>query len=283
VTVLILGSRGWLGGRYVRFCRAQGLTVADADLDICNVERLRQACAVVKPDLVINAAGHTHSADIPSIDACIATPKAISQTAQANAVGAGIVAMVCEETGAKLVHLASGCIFTGSSQVFYEDDHPNPVSWYAQTKVLGDKLVRNINPTALILRIRMPISGEPHPRNLVTKLAHASQIVDVLNSVTVVENLLDWTLQLVQQGVCGVVHAVHPQPLRYRTLMAWYQQIVDRQQSNTWIQPDDYVTTDGRSNCVLGTRTLPIELEDTEPAVKRALHVYAQAIQERAA
>lgn len=270
--VLVFGAGGWLGQRFVRYFNADASTA-----NVCETDDVFCAVGDSQYDLVINAAGVTHSKNTPSIDACIASDAAMSRTCQVNAMGAGIVAAACARDDVQLVHLSSGCIFNGYDRVFAEDDEPNPVSWYARTKVLGDRLVRSINPNTLILRIRMPISAEPHPRNLITKLAKASRVVDVLNSVTVVEDLLDWTKQLVDAKVSGIVHAVNPRPILYRELMSWYQEIVDPSYRCEFIPKEQFVTTDGRSNCVLSTRTLPIEMQDAETSVKTALAQYAKA------
>jgi dTDP-4-dehydrorhamnose reductase len=273
VKVLVFGATGWLGSRYLEHCHG-----IDAGADICRHDEVLSVITGYRPDVVINAAGKTHSAAIPNIDACVATPQATLRTFQVNAEGAGVVALACAEARIPLVHLSSGCIFDGGDRPFIELETPNPPSWYAETKVAGERLIQEIHPSALLLRIRMPISAKPHPRNLLTKLSTAKQIVDVVNSVTVVEDLLDWTVALIQAGTTGIVHAVHPQPIAFRTLMQWYREIVDPAHTCEFIPKEQYITRDGRSNCVLGTRDLPIQFRSTEDAVQRALRAYAGAL-----
>jgi dTDP-4-dehydrorhamnose reductase len=227
---------------------------------------------------VVNAAGKTRSSAIPTIDGCVESFAAQSDTFHSNTVGAGHVATACREAGVKLIHLASGCIYDGDAHAFTETDPPNPVSWYARTKAMGDQLVQAYCPDALILRIRMPMSAQPHSRNLVTKLASAKAVIDVTNSVTVVEDLLPWSFNLLAHGVTGVVHAVHPAPVAFRALMAQYTAIVNPAQVTTFIPKTHYRTADGRSNCVLRTRALPVVLPPTDVAITRALQAYALTV-----
>lgn len=276
MNVLIFGSRGWLGSRYAEHYTSRGADVWMSSVDVTYRSAVRPVIRSAQPDLVINAAGRTHSADIPNIDACIASETARRETLASNALGAATVALACAEAGCRLVHLGSGCIFDGPG-VFDETSTPNPVSWYARTKAMGDEWVMAANPDALILRIRMPISAQPHPRNLITKLAHFEHVVDVTNSVTVVEDLLAYTDQLVAMRATGIVHAVHPQPVSYRLLMQWYRAYVDPAHVCTFIPEDALQMADGRSNAVLtSVRDLP-PMADTATAVIRALRSYAGA------
>lgn len=272
--MLVYGARGWLGRQYVTALHAAGHPVTAGTADIRLLDAIRADLDRVQPDVVLNAAAMTSSTAIPNIDACLASPAAQGYTYAVNAIGAGNVARVCAERGVRLVHLSSGCIFNGD-QVCTETDTPNPPNWYAYTKYVGEQLVQQALPSALILRLRMPISGTPHPRNLITKLVGYRQVVDVVNSVTVVEDLLTWTQDLLTEQATGVVHAVYPEPVAFRDLLAWYRDIVDPAFPDPqWIQPSELRTVDGRSNCVLHTRLQP--RQSTEQAIQGALRAYAQ-------
>lgn len=273
--VLIYGGSGWLAGRFADFYRARTAVVAVSRRDITDAIGVACDLRTWEPDLVFNAAGHTHTTEIPSIDACVASDAAKRKTLASNALGAGQVALETSRRGIRLVHLSSGCLFDGDGP-FDETSTPNPVSWYAQTKLLGETLVQAADPAALILRIRMPISAEPHPRNLITKLAQAEHVIDVTNSVTVIEDLLPFAATLSDAGISGVVHAVHPEPVTSRQIMAWYQEIVDPSHRAVFINKADFQTADGRSNAVLrSARSLPMSMPPAEAAIRRALTTYA--------
>jgi dTDP-4-dehydrorhamnose reductase len=245
--------------------------------DVSDMARVRSLLRATQADLVINAASKTHSATTPNIDGCLESPYMRRQTLAANALGAGNVALACAEYGCQVVHLSSGCIFEGD-RPFNERSVPNPPSFYARTKAFGEQLVSEANDQALIVRLRMPISAEPHPRNLLTKLSSALDVVDVTNSVTVVEDLLPFVDALAFAGVTGVVHAVNPEPVTFRDLMARYRDVVDASCAPTFIPKWEYRTVDGRSNCVLvSTRELPAAMPPTQASLERTLAAYAHA------
>jgi dTDP-4-dehydrorhamnose reductase len=273
---IVLGSNGWLGARYAEHFKAQGWKVHRSVTDIVDYQQLSCEFTSCDPALAINAAGRTHSHRTPNIDACVTSQRARRETLRSNAIGAGIVATLCAERSIKLVHLSSGCIFEGPG-TFDEYATPNPVSWYAETKVIGERLVLAANPRAAVLRIRMPIDSRPHPRNLITKLAAAKQVVDVLNSVTVVDDLLTLTDEVVNADIASVVHAVHRDPITYRELTGWMRELVDPAIDPTFIPASEYQTLDGRSNCVLAiTRPgVPTMRRPVINAVRDTLAKYA--------
>lgn len=275
---LVFGSDGWLGARFVRYLKDQGEGVfyAGRQADIANKGIVHECLAKIQPDVVVNCAGRTHSANTPNIDGCIESMDERLKTLAANAVGPGVLANACRLHGARFVHIGSGCIFNDTSGIFRfgEDVTPKPVSWYGHTKALGDQLALAADASALILRVRMPISAEPHPRNLITKLSGAKRVIAAVNSVTVVEPFLEYAHDLIKAGVTGIVHAVHSEPVYFWHLMQWYKEIVDPSFTCEFIQPSEYVTPDGRSNCVLTSRWfIPDKVED---ACKNALIEYAQ-------
>lgn len=274
MTVLILGATGWLGSHYADYfrTRAQTFRFGSKHCDVTDLNRVREILTELRPDVVINCAGKTHSATIPNIDGCIESLEARNQTTLINVVGAANVAQVCEELKVKLVHIGSGCIFNGYDHIFTEESEPNPPSFYAQTKLEGDRAVLARNPSVLILRIRMPISCTPHPRNLITKLAQAERVVDVRNTVTVVEDLMHFTRLWLSLGKSGIIHAVQRDSLHFRSLMQWYQQRVGKW-SGTFIPSEQLETKDGRSNAVVVSRRAP-QMRPTEVTVKRALSLY---------
>jgi dTDP-4-dehydrorhamnose reductase len=276
VRVQVYGAGGWLGGLYAAHLQAQGHVVSGIGHDFCDAWALRISLDT-RPDLVVNCAGKTHSRATPNIDGCVESEAMRQATLQANALGAGFLASACATRGIPLVHLSSGCLWSSDRKAFTEDDVPEPVSWYARTKVLGEQLVLAAHPRTLVLRIRMPLHGVPHPRNLLTKLAAAAHVVDVENSVTVVEDLLAFTDQLLRDGATGIVHAVHPQPVRFRDLLGRYRRAVDAAHVPTFIPMRDYKTVDGRSNCTLST-TRPWAMPATHVALDGVLRRYAAAI-----
>src|SRR5439155_3480974 len=51
------------------------------------------------------------------------------------------------------------------ARAYREEDVPNPLSWYGETKLAGERLVQEANPGACVARIEMPFSGRAHARS----------------------------------------------------------------------------------------------------------------------
>jgi dTDP-4-dehydrorhamnose reductase len=71
---------------------------------------------------------------------------------------------------------------------------------------MAEKLITEIDPSSLILRIRLPISEIPHPRNLLNKLSGYNQLIDCQESMVVVEDMFPRMLELIRNNESGVYH-----------------------------------------------------------------------------
>ncbi len=278
--VLIFGGGGWLAQKLYAGLKDKGFLtyLALSSIDITDPDSVKGAIEETRPEIIINAAGKTGR---PNIDWC-ETHK--EETWQSNVLGPNVLAEACRERNIMMAHLSSGCIFDGSSpdqNGFTEEDVPNPVSYYGETKIEAEKVLKEFQ--TLILRLRMPVDNSPNLRNLITKLAGYSKVIDVLNSVTVVDDLILATARLMHLGRTGIYHVVNPRPIRHKDILSWYREIVDPSHSYELIQPEELLSQGlakaSRSNCILSTAKLikdRIYLPDAEWAVKYCLRKYAK-------
>lgn len=78
---------------------------------------------------------------------------------RANVEGVGHVARLATEYGARLVHLSIDLVFSGDKGGGYiETDPTDPVTVYGRTMVEGEQAVLEIDPSACILRISLPMA-----------------------------------------------------------------------------------------------------------------------------
>ena len=78
---------------------------------------------------------------------------------RANVEGVGYVALLAREYGARLVHLSIDLVFSGDKGGGYiETDPTDPVTVYGRTMVEGEQAVLEIDPSACILRISLPMA-----------------------------------------------------------------------------------------------------------------------------
>ncbi len=273
--ILVFGP-GYLG---TMFSESVGCTLSTAD--ISNEDDIREAIETFHPDAIVNFAGKTGK---PNVDWC-ETHKV--ETMRSNVNGALTLAAVCQDLRLHLTHIGSGCIFYGPSpdpKGWHESDFANPTAFYSRTKYAADLVLAQLDNTAII-RLRMPIDSKPGARNLITKLANYPKIIDVQNSVTVVDDLMNVIKAVAEKRATGVFHAVNPGIMRHRDVMKLYQELVDPAHTNEWITEQDLVTqglaAKARSNNIMQNTRLPelgIEMRPIEVALKDCMEKYAAAV-----
>jgi dTDP-4-dehydrorhamnose reductase len=153
-SLLIVGGSGFIGQHLAEAARTSWkVHVADQSLqgsgdslhpiDITNTEGVRRLCAEIRPSAVVNLAA------ISDIDRCEREP---SQAKAVNIQGAESVAAECARLGSRLVFLSSAAVFDGLKHGYKEDDPPKPLSIYGQTKAEAEKAIRQVLPSAVVMR-----------------------------------------------------------------------------------------------------------------------------------
>jgi len=181
--------------------------------------------------------------------------------------------------------MATGCVFYGESPhkgPWTENDYGNPVAVYSKAKFAAD-LALSALPKVGIARIRMPIDDRPHPANLIDKLSKYERVVDVENSMTVVEDMIYVFYQLLSQKAEGIFHVTNPGSIKHREIMELYQKYVDKDHSNEWIQENELVrfglADKRRSNNFMTSVNLPkfdIKMRPIKEAVEETMKKYAK-------
>jgi dTDP-4-dehydrorhamnose reductase len=274
MSILVFGN-GWIGNKFIeRYPEARMSTAM-----LNSPQDIEQVLETEDPDVVLNCAGITGQ---PNVDWCETHQ---IETAVGNTMLPIMLAKACAERGIHLTHLGSGCIFYGDSPQpggWREDDYPNPVAYYSKTKAAAD-FVLGYLPNVAVVRLRLPLDSTPSPKNSITKILSYPKVIDVSNSATVIDDLLDVFYQVMEKRATGIFHAVNPQPLSYRDLIKWYEEIVDPNHKNEWITEEQLVAqglaTKKRSTNILANFRLPqigINMRPTEEAVKDILRIYAE-------
>lgn len=270
--ILIFGA-GWIGIKFKNFLGERAVL---SRADITDKHAVAEALDKVKPHAVINTAGKKGK---PNIDWCEDHKR---ETVASNITGPLVVADECMRRGIFMAHLSSGCIFTGASPTpggFTEEDTPNPVSFYSWSKAQADEVLRQF--PVLILRLRMPVTAEPSQGNLITKLVHYEKVINVENSLTVVDDLLAATLALIEKGKTGIYNIANPGPVAHGRILDLYKEMVDPAFTYELIPVDELYSRGlakaERSNCILNTAKLAqagIVLPPAEERIKDCLREY---------
>jgi dTDP-4-dehydrorhamnose reductase len=146
--VLITGANGQLGTDLCQVLKAvEVIPLTHGDVEITDMNSVEAAFTRHRPDVVINTAAYVR------VDDCETEP---DKAFLVNALGARNVAVVCQEIGAKLVHISTDYVFGGESEPrttpYTEFDLPIPPNLYGKSKLEGENLVRHLCTRHFIIR-----------------------------------------------------------------------------------------------------------------------------------
>lgn len=271
--VLLLGGRGYMGQQFLKLYP----DAVTPSIDIADARAVADVLDREKPDVIINAAGKT---GVPNVDWC---EDHKTETMHANVLGPIVLAEECGKRGIYWVHLSSGCIFAGDNggRGYAEEDEPNfSGSFYSRTKAMAERALREF-PGILILRLRMPFDGTPHPKNLITKLAKYAKVNDEENSITCLTDFLPAVKELITRRRDGIFNATNEGAISPYRIMELYREIVDlaHRFERLSLPAQASVTKVGRSNCILSTEKLlreGLSLRPIEEAVRASLLDYRE-------
>ncbi|KAM3321892.1 bifunctional dTDP-4-dehydrorhamnose 3,5-epimerase/dTDP-4-dehydrorhamnose reductase [Capsicum chacoense] len=226
---LIYGKTGWIGGILGKLCEAQGIEYAYGSGRLENRSSLESDIADFNPTHVFNAAGVTGR---PNVDWCESHKV---ETIRTNVVGTLTLADVCREKGLILINYATGCIFEydsnhelGSGVGFKEEDTPNFIgSFYSKTKAMVEELLKNYD-NVCTLRVRMPISSDlTNPRNFITKITRYEKVVNIPNSMTILDELLPISIEMAKRNLTGIWNFTNPGVVSHNEILEMYREYID--------------------------------------------------------
>lgn len=146
MTILLTGAGGQVGYELERSLQPLGEVVAvgRAQMDLADLDQVRQVVRAVRPRLIVNAAAYT------------AVDRAEGERALAHRINAEAPAVMAAEArvlGAALVHFSSDYVFDGGKPGPYvESDAPHPVNVYGHSKLAGERAIAASGAAHLILR-----------------------------------------------------------------------------------------------------------------------------------
>lgn len=202
--ILIFGN-GQIGNFYKNYFDIKSVNSTISDANIRNVEEIEKAVDNYKPTVVINTAAQTN------LEWCASNRL---DSFHDNVLGADNVAQVCDTNGIYFIHFSSGCIMASvdENDTKKETDIPDPISYYSWTKVWSENLIafkKSPDFKYLVLRPRQPVSAQVNYKNMLMKLLTFTKFIDIPNSGTVIEDLMDWTKILIDKRFTGTLNVAN--------------------------------------------------------------------------
>ncbi|KAI6247066.1 Bifunctional dTDP-4-dehydrorhamnose 3,5-epimerase/dTDP-4-dehydrorhamnose reductase [Erysiphe necator] len=284
-TFLIWGAHGWIAGQLKTLLESQGKEVYGTTVRMENRESVMAELDKYKPTHVLNVAGSTGR---PNVDWCEDNKE---ETIRNNVIGAINLSDCCFLKKIHVTVFATGCIYVYDhlhpigGPGFLESDKANfDGSFYSETKAHVEEILKNYSNT-LILRLRMPVSDDLHPRNFVTKISKYDRVVDIPNSNTVLYELLPASILLAEHNEVGVYNFTNPGAISHNEVLSLFKKYVrpDFTWQNFSLEEQSKVIKAGRSNCKLDTNKLVNKLREYNYEIREVHEAYEACFQRMAA
>jgi len=200
--ILISGQHGQVSTELQHHLKTLGelVVLGRTEFDLTNPQQLRQQVRRVRPDLIINAAAYT----------AVDQAENESQIAFAiNATAPGILAEEAAQLGIALIHYSTDYVFDGTKSTPYnEDDAPNPLGVYGQSKLAGEQAITAVQGQHLILRTSWVYSN--HGRNFLLTMQRLLQekpelrvVADQIGAPTWAGTIAQSTRALIERWQAG--------------------------------------------------------------------------------
>lgn len=144
--ILLVGKNGQIGYELERSLQGLGeiIAVDRAQMDLRDLDQVRNVIRSVKPDILANAAAYT------AVDEAESAPYLAMRV---NAEAPAIMAEEVKKLGAVMIHFSSDYVFDGSKVAPYtEDDVACPLNVYGNSKLAGERAIEAMGLPYLILR-----------------------------------------------------------------------------------------------------------------------------------
>ncbi|KAG4189620.1 hypothetical protein ERO13_A08G234100v2 [Gossypium hirsutum] len=274
---LIYGRTGWIGGILGQLCEKHGIPFEYGRGRLENRASLMADIQNIKPTHVFSAAGVTGR---PNVDWCESHK---TETIRTNVVGTLTLADVCRQHELLMMNFATGCIFEydaahpqGSGIGFKEEDKPNFIgSFYSKTKAMVEELLREYG-NVCTLRVQMPISSDlNNPRNFITKISRYNKVVNIPNSMTILDELLPISIEMAKRNLRGIWNFTNPGAVSHNEILEMYKTYIDPnfQWTNFTLEEQAKVIVAPRSNNEMDASKLKKEFHELLP-IKESLIKY---------
>ncbi|MFA6250632.1 MAG: sugar nucleotide-binding protein [Candidatus Shapirobacteria bacterium] len=134
-----------------------------------------------------------------------------------NVEGTKNILDLCQKHSKYLIYISTDFVFDGQKRGAYtENDDPNPIEWYGQTKYLGEKIILESGIPAAVTRIAFPYRADYQlKKDIVRKIIDGfragklyPQWTDQLTTPTFVDDIAYGLKYLLTQKSTGIFHLV---------------------------------------------------------------------------
>jgi dTDP-4-dehydrorhamnose reductase len=175
-------------------------------LDITNKAEVDYIIGSYNPDIIINTAGITKPDDCEKDNILCRN---------VNVIGVKNLIDISNKLDCKLVHFSTDFVFSGDKGMYSETDIPNPLNYYAQTKLESEQLVANTCNKYVIIRTVLVYGYSKYLQKsniLLWVLNNLEQnkpikvVNDQYRTPTLVDDLAKATIDIINNNLEGIYH-----------------------------------------------------------------------------
>lgn len=152
--VLLTGASGQVGGALLRLLRDKYTVVAppSREFDLSQPHMLANRLESIRPDLVINPAAY-NAVDLAEEESALAF--------LINSEAPAVLARWAAARSVPIIHFSTDYVFDGSGRrPWHEDDITSPLSVYGQSKLAGERAIREAGGAHLVVRTAWVYAAE---------------------------------------------------------------------------------------------------------------------------
>ncbi len=164
----------------------------------------------IKPNIVI------HTAAMTDVDECETNPQ---KAYQINVEGTKNVIEGCRINNSKLIYISTDFVFDGKAGDYKETDLPNPLNFYAKTKLKAEQIVKDSGLNYIIARVAV-LYGQNDSQKFVNwcinKLRNQKQVFlinDHIRTPTLIDDISSALEELIERKFQGIIHITGPEKL----------------------------------------------------------------------
>ncbi|MCX8118351.1 MAG: dTDP-4-dehydrorhamnose reductase [Desulfobacterota bacterium] len=215
--IVVIGAKGMLGRDLLPQLHSafegEVLGWDLEEIDIRNEKETIEKILEVRPTILLNLAAYT------DVDGCEIHRE---EAFRVNGEGTKHLVLAANRCDAKVVYLSTDYVFDGRKNVPYtEEDEPNPINVYGQSKRVGEEALLRSGKDGLIIRTQW-LYGR-YGRNFVSAILNQAKerrgkvgaerslriVHDQFGNPTYTVDLSRMIVQLIQKGAAGIVHATN--------------------------------------------------------------------------
>jgi len=202
----ITGANGQLAIEFTSSMAQRGLSYrafSKDQLDITDFEKAEKVISEEKPDILLNCAAYN------LVDKAEDEPE---KAFKINSEAVSNLAALCKRHNIFLVHFSSDYVFDGQKKDFYtEEDEPNPINVYGQSKLQGEEAIRRELKDFLIFRLSW-LFGDGQQNFLYKLLQWAEEqkslqvVSDEISVPTFTQDVVKVALKALEEDLRGIYH-----------------------------------------------------------------------------